>query len=188
MSRIGKLPVPVPSGVTADWKAPVLKVKGPKGAMAVEVKQPCGLEFDGKVIKVTRPDDARESKRSQGLYRSLVRNAVEGVSKGFERRLEVIGVGYKAEAAGKVLKLSLGFAKPVEFPVPPGIEIKVEKDTIVVSGIDRVLVGNVSARIRSFRPPEPYQGKGVRYQGEYVRRKAGKAGVGGGAPGGGGKK
>jgi len=179
MSRIGKLPVTLPQGVSVNWNAPNLTVKGPKGQLALEVKPPASLVVEGNVLKVTRPDDERESKSHQGLYRSLINNAVQGVSKGYERKLDIFGVGYKAEVVGKVLKLTLGFAFPKEFPIPEGITIKVEKDTIVVTGIDRQQVGDVAARIRRHRPPEPYKGKGVRYQGEHIRRKAGKAAAGG---------
>lgn len=179
MSRIGKLPITLPSGVSVKWEKPLLKVKGPKGELAVEVKDPAGILVEGNVVKVTRPDDERLAKSRQGLCRATINNAVNGVSQGFERKLEVVGVGYKAEVVGKILKLTLGFTFPKEFPIPAGITIKVEKDTIVVSGIDRQQVGDVAARIRRHRPPEPYKGKGVRYQGEHIRRKAGKAAVGG---------
>jgi len=179
MSRIGKLPIPIPAGVSVQWETPVLKVKGPKGELTVVVKPPTQVAVDAGVLKLTRPDDERSSKSNQGLYRSLLNNAVHGVSSGYEKKLEVLGVGYKAEVTGKILKLTLGFAFPKEFPIPAGIGIKVEKDTIVIQGIDRQQVGDVAARIRSYRPPEPYKGKGIRYQGEQVRRKAGKAAVGG---------
>ena len=179
MSRIGKLPIAVPAGVSVKWEAPLLKVKGPKGELAVEVKAPASVEIEGNVVRVTRPDDERLAKSRQGLCRSLIYNAVHGVSQGYERKLEIVGVGYKAEVVGRLLKLTLGFAFAKEFPVPDGITVKVEKDTIVVSGINRQQVGDVAARIRRHRPPEPYKGKGVRYQGEHIRRKAGKAAVGG---------
>jgi large subunit ribosomal protein L6 len=179
MSRIGKLPVAVPPGVSVKWEPPLLKVKGPKGELAVEVKAPASITVEGNIVRVTRPDDERLAKSRQGLCRSLINNAVHGVSQGYERKLEIVGVGYKAEVAGKILKLTLGFAFPKEFPIADGVTIKVEKDTIVVSGIDRQQVGDVAARIRRHRPPEPYKGKGVRYAGEHIRRKAGKAAAGG---------
>lgn len=184
MSRIGKLPVKTPAGVKARFQDPLFEVEGPKGRLSLEVKPPCAVELEEGEVRVTRPDDSRQSKAAQGLYRSLIHNLVVGVSEGFERKLEIVGVGYRAEVAGRTLKLSLGFASPKEFPIPEGIEIAVEKDVIVVRGIDRTLVGDVAARIRAHRPPEPYKGKGIRYQGELVKRKAGKSGVGGGAPGG----
>ena len=181
MSRIGKLPVALPAGVTVKWQEPVLEVKGPKGALKVALKKPAGIKVEGGTLHVTRPDDTRESKSLQGLYRSLINNMVNGVSKGFEKKLEVAGVGYRAEVAGKVLKLSLGFAFAKEFPIPDGIAIKVEKEVITVQGIDKQLVGNVAASIRAHRPPEPYKGKGIKYAGEQIKRKAGKAAVGSGA-------
>jgi large subunit ribosomal protein L6 len=180
MSRIGKLPVALPKGVTAVWKAPELSVKGPKGQLAVKVLPPSGVEIKDEIIHVTRPNDERASKAAQGLYRSLVNNVVTGVSQGYVKRLEIIGVGYKAESAGQVLKLTLGFAFAKNFPVPAGIKISVDKNFIVIEGMDRQVVGDVAARIRAYRPPEPYKGKGIRYEGEYVRRKAGKAAAGGG--------
>jgi large subunit ribosomal protein L6 len=179
MSRIGKLPVVLPPGVTAVWTAPELTVQGPKGQLSVRVLPPCGLEIGEGAIRLTRPDDARTSKVAQGLYRALVNNVVVGVSQGYQKRLEVMGVGYKAEAAGKVLKLSLGFANVKEFPVPDGVTVSVDKNFIVVQGMDKQVVGDTAARIRSHRPPEPYKGKGIRYEGEHVRRKAGKAATGG---------
>jgi large subunit ribosomal protein L6 len=179
MSRIGKLPVVLPKGVTAAWNAPELAVKGPKGQLSVQVLAPCGVDIKDGVINVTRPNDERQSKAAQGLYRSLVSNVVTGVSQGYVKRLEIVGVGYKAEAAGQLLKLSLGFAYVKNFPVPDGVKVTVDKSFIVVEGADRQAVGDVAARIRAYRPPEPYKGKGIRYEGEYVRRKAGKAAVGG---------
>jgi len=179
MSRIGKLPVSLPKGVEAKWQEPVLAVKGPKGDLAVEVKKPCDVVIEEGEIKITRPDDSRQSKSFQGLYRSLANNAVLGVSEGFERRLEIIGVGYKAEVAGDILKLSVGYAFPKEFPIPQGINIEVQGQQVVITGINKQQVGNVAARIRAYRPPEPYKGKGIKYIEEQVRRKAGKAAAGG---------
>jgi len=179
MSRIGKLPIPIPEGVTVKWDKPVLFIKGPKGELQVEIKPYVDVVVEDGSIQVTRPDDSRTSRSCQGLYRSLVDNAVSGVTRGFEKKLEIVGVGYRAEVSGDVLKLSLGFASVKEYPIPEGITINVEKEVISISGIDRQKVGNVAARIRAYRPPEPYKGKGVRYQGEQIRRKAGKAAVGG---------
>jgi len=179
MSRIGKLPIALPPGVTATWRAPALELKGPKGQLVVKVLPPCQVEIKEGVVRVTRPDDSRSSRMSQGLYRSLANNAVVGVSKGYEQKLEIVGVGYKAEVSGQVLKLSLGFASVKEFPIPAGLKIGIVKSMIVIQGIDKQLVGETAAQIRSHRPPEPYKGKGIRYEGEYVRKKAGKAAVGG---------
>lgn len=184
MSRIGKQPVALPKGVSANWAAPVLTVKGPKGELRVEIKPPIGVTVEKDLLKLTRPDDERLSKSAQGLYRSLVNNAVHGVSQGYEKRLEVVGVGYKAEVTGQALKLSLGFAGPKLYPIPAGLTIKTEKDAILISGASKQAVGNAAAEIRHYRPPEPYKGKGVRYSGEQIKRKAGKAAVGAG----GGKK
>lgn len=178
MSRIGKLPIMIPEGVTLKWKEQILSINGPKGELTVEVKPPAGVTIDDQ-LRVTRPDDSRTSRAFQGLYRSLIYNAVVGVSRGFERKLETVGVGYKAEVKNNVLLLSLGFASVKEYPIPEGVTIKVDKDIIIVSGTSKQKVGNVAARIRAFRPPEPYKGKGVRYHGEYIKRKAGKAAVGG---------
>ncbi len=183
MSRVGKVPITVPKGAEVSWRAPLFKVKGPKGELTVEVNPPCSIEIEGEVVRVSRPDDSRQSRMFQGLYRSLVGNAVVGVTEGYVKKLDIIGVGYKAEVQGKVLKLSVGYAFPKEVPIPEGLDVTMEKDTIVVSGVDKQQVGDLAAKIRNWRPPEPYKGKGVRYQGEYVRRKAGKSGVGGGAPG-----
>lgn len=181
MSRIGKLPIAMPGGVTAKWVEPLLEVKGPKGGLSLKVKKPAGIKVENAVIQVTRPDDTRESRSFQGLYRSLINNMVVGVSKGYEKRLEIVGVGYKAEVSGPVLKLSVGYAFAKDFPIPDGISIKVDKEGILIQGTDKQQVGNVAARIRSYRPPEPYKGKGIRYQGEQIRRKAGKAAAGSGA-------
>jgi large subunit ribosomal protein L6 len=178
MSRIGKAPIDLPSGVSVDWKEPVLTVKGPKGELQVEIRPPCGINVEDQVLKVTRPDNSRKSRAFQGLYRSLAANAVKGVSEGFAKRLQVVGVGYRADVEGDQVKLSLGYAGPKIYKLPEGVSAKVEKDIIVVEGIDKGKVGNAAARIRAYRPPEPYKGKGIRYQDELVRKKAGKAGAG----------
>ncbi len=178
MSRIGKAPVKIPQGVEVKWNEPVLSVKGPKGELRVEVKKPCSVSLEDELIKLTRPDNTRRSRSFQGLYRSLVSNAVKGVTDGFEKRLQVVGVGYRADVESDSVKLSLGYAAPKIYKVPPGVNVKVEKDVIVVEGIDKAMVGNTAARIRAYRPPEPYKGKGIRYQDEQIRKKAGKAGAG----------
>ncbi|HPQ81249.1 MAG TPA: 50S ribosomal protein L6 [bacterium] len=188
MSRIGKRPVVLPKGVAAKIDAGVLSVRGPKG----ELKLPVGDELyraintevsEGAVV-VTRREESRLGRTQQGLVRALVQNMVVGVTDGYTKMLDVVGVGYKAELKGKVLNLALGFSHPVDFPVPEGITVTVDKQTrIVVTGIDKKLVGETAARIRRFRPPEPYKGKGVRFSDERVRRKVGKAAAGAGSGG-----
>lgn len=178
MSRIGKQPVEIPGGVTVTLEGQHFSAKGPKGELELEVRAPIALNWDseeGKTLVVTRPDDQKENRELHGLTRSLVANIVEGVSQGFSKTLEIVGVGYRAQAQGTGLRLSLGFSHPIEYPAPNGITFEVpNQTTIVVRGADKQQVGHTAAVIRSFRPPEPYKGKGVRYQGEHVRRKAGK--------------
>lgn len=177
MSRIGKKPVPVPSGVTVSIDAQSVVVKGPKGELSRVLPGEVNIAQEGEQVVVTRQDDSRLARSRHGLSRTLIANMVEGVSKGFEKRLEIKGVGYRAAVKGKTLTMNLGYSHPVEFEPPAGIEFKVESNTnVIVSGIDKELVGTVAAKIRDARPPEPYKGKGVRYLGEMVRRKAGKAG------------
>ena len=177
MSRIGKKPVPVPSGVTVSIDAQSVVVKGPKGELSRLLHEVVNISKDGEQVIVTRHDDSRTARARHGLSRTLIANMVEGVSKGFEKRLEIKGVGYRAAVKGKTLTMSLGYSHPVEFEPPAGIDFKVESNTnVIVTGIDKELVGTVAAKIRDARPPEPYKGKGVRYLGEMVRRKAGKAG------------
>ncbi|MGD1855325.1 MAG: 50S ribosomal protein L6 [Leptolyngbyaceae cyanobacterium] len=177
MSRIGKKPVPVPSGVTVSIDSHSVAVKGPKGELSRVLPGEVEIVQDGEQIVVTRHSDSRTARACHGLSRTLIANMVEGVSKGFEKRLEIKGVGYRAAVKGKMLTMNLGYSHPVEFEPPKGIEFKVESNTnVIVSGIDKELVGTIAARIRDARPPEPYKGKGVRYLGEMVRRKAGKAG------------
>lgn len=180
MSRIGKRPITIPAKVTVTLDGQKVSVKGPKGELARELPPEVLVECQGENISVTRRDESRNARQRHGLCRTLVANMVDGVSKGFDRRLEIIGTGYRAQIQGQTLILNLGYSKPVEMPFPPGITIAVENNTnVIVSGIDKELVGNTAARIRSVRPPEPYKGKGVRYSGELVRRKAGKTGKGG---------
>ena len=177
MSRIGKQPIPVPSGVTVTIDGQDVKVKGPKGELSRTLPDEVSVEQEGDMVNVKRRSDARIARERHGLSRTLVANMVDGVSKGFEKRLEIQGVGYRAAVQGKKLNMSLGYSHPVEFDPPAGIDFKVENNTnVIVSGIDKELVGTGAAKIRDARPPEPYKGKGVRYAGEYVRRKAGKAG------------
>jgi large subunit ribosomal protein L6 len=176
MSRIGKLPIAVPKGVDVKLDDRHLTVKGPKGQLELDVHPEITVEIDGDEILVTRPSDQKQHRALHGLTRALVNNMVTGVTDGFERKLEIVGVGYRAEKQGSGLKLSLGFSHPVEYPAPEGISLEVPQPTeIVVQGIDKQKVGQVAAELRAFRPPEPYKGKGVRYAGEHVRRKAGKA-------------
>jgi large subunit ribosomal protein L6 len=151
-------------------------VKGAKQSLKISMNSRVKAKVDGKQVTLTRSDDDKESKAMHGMYRALIQNAVTGVNAGFSKVLELHGVGYRANVAGKKLELSLGFSHPVQFAIPDGIEIKVDKQTTIsVSGPNRELVGQVASKIRSFRPPEPYLGKGVRYQGEHIRRKAGKS-------------
>lgn len=177
MSRIGKQPVVLPKGVTLEISDGQVHAKGPKGTLSRAVVRGTTISVDGGKAIVERASDSLEDRAAHGLMRALLANMVEGVSKGFQRKLEIIGIGYKAELKGSTLVLSLGYSHPIEFPFPPGITIAVEKNTkMVVSGIDREQVGQVAAELRSFRSPDSYKGKGVRYEGEHVRIKAGKSG------------
>ena len=178
MSRIGRKPVPIPAGVTVTLEGQRFAAKGPRGALELKVRSPIAVGWDGdegKTLVVTRPSDEKEYRALHGLTRSLVANIIQGVTEGFSKTLEIIGVGYRAQAKGNGLRLSLGFSHPVDFPAPEGISFEIpNQTTIVVKGADKQQVGHTAAVIRSFRPPEPYKGKGVRYKGELVRRKAGK--------------
>ena len=177
MSRIGKRPIPIPSKVSVDIKGQYITVKGPKGTLQREIPSLIGISQEGDDIKVVPTTNSRIARQRHGLSRTLIANMVEGVFKGFEKRLQIQGVGYRAQAQGKKLTLNVGYSKPVEMDMPEGIQVAVEKNTeVIVSGIDKEIVGNVAARIRAVRPPEPYKGKGIRYLGEMVRRKAGKTG------------
>jgi large subunit ribosomal protein L6 len=175
MSRIGKKPVPLPKGVTASVQGQTVKVKGPKGELSVKLVREVSAKVDEHGITVT-PDKTQErAQQMWGLSRSLVNNLVTGVTTGFTQKLEIQGVGYRAAVQGKNLNLQLGFSHDVVYPIPAGITITSEKPTMIsVSGMDKQLVGQVAAEIRGYRRPEPYKGKGVRYEGEYVRRKEGK--------------
>ncbi len=178
MSRIGKLPVPVPSGVEVTIDGSVVLVKGPKGQLEHRVAAPITVEHNDSQIVLNRPDDERESKSLHGLSRTLVANMVTGVSEGYVKRLEIVGVGYRVIAKGPgELELNLGYSHPITVKAPEGITFAVETPTrFSVAGIDKQQVGEVAANIRKLRKPEPYKGKGVRYEGEHVRRKVGKAG------------
>jgi large subunit ribosomal protein L6 len=178
MSRIGRLPIPVPSGVEIAIDDREVTVKGPKGTLSHVVASPIAIErADDGTVHVTRPDDERASRALHGLTRSLVANMVTGVTDGYVKRLEIVGVGYRVQARGADLEFALGFSHPVLIPAPAGITFAVESPTrFSVSGIDKQQVGEVAAKIRKLRRPDPYKGKGVRYAGEQVRRKVGKAG------------
>ena len=175
MSRIGKKPVALPKGVTASVEGQTVKVKGPKGELSVKLVPEVTAAVGDHGITVTPDKNQERAAQMWGLSRSLVNNLVVGVTTGFTQKLEIQGVGYRAAVQGKNLNLQLGFSHDVAYPIPEGISIVTEKPTMIsVSGIDKQLVGQVAAEIRSWRPPEPYKGKGVRYEGEYVRRKEGK--------------
>jgi large subunit ribosomal protein L6 len=178
MSRIGKLPIPVPSGVDVSIDGATVVVKGPKGTLTHEVVEPITIaRGDDGNLQVSRPNDERRAKERHGLTRTLVANMISGVTQGYTKVLEIQGTGYRVTAKGSDLEFALGFSHSVLIQPPAGITFKVERPTLFsVEGIDKQLVGEVAANIRKIRPPEPYKGKGVRYQGEKVRRKAGKAG------------
>ena len=178
MSRIGRLPISVPSGVTVDIDGSTVTVKGPKGTLTHEVASPIEVaKAEDGSIEVTRPNDERLSRSLHGLTRTLLSNLVVGVTDGYTKKLEIVGTGYRVMAKGSDLEFALGFSHPVHVPAPDGISFQVESPTkFSVSGIDKQQVGEVAANIRKIRKPEPYKGKGVRYAGEVVRRKAGKAG------------
>jgi large subunit ribosomal protein L6 len=176
MSRIGKYPVNFDDKVQVSIAGGLVTIKGAKSSLKYDLDSRITAKLDGKKIALSRVDDSKESKSLHGLYKVLLQNAVNGLTAGFTKGLELHGVGYRANVQGKKLELSLGFSHPIHFDIPEGIEIKVDKQTAVsVTGADKALVGQVAAKIRSFRPPEPYLGKGVRYAGEHIRRKAGKS-------------
>jgi large subunit ribosomal protein L6 len=175
MSRIGKKAVPVPSGVTASVEGQTVKMKGPKGALQYVVPDDIVVKMENGAIKVDPREETKRARAMWGTSRTLVSNLVTGVTKGFESKLEITGVGYRAAVQGKNLQIQLGFSHDVSYPIPDGISVATPKPTeIVVSGIDKQRVGQVAAEIRAFRPPEPYKGKGVKYAGEFVFRKEGK--------------
>lgn len=175
MSRIGKQPVAIPSGVEVKIAGEAINVKGPKGSISTPVEATLNYEIaDGKVV-ITRKDESRVARAQHGLRRTLVANCIEGVSKGFSKTLEVNGVGYKVAVKGKNVELAVGFSHPVVMPLPEGIEAKAEGNKLAISGIDKQLVGEFAATVRRVRPPEPYKGKGIKYDNEQIRRKAGKS-------------
>ncbi|MCB9420786.1 MAG: 50S ribosomal protein L6 [Ardenticatenaceae bacterium] len=178
MSRIGKAPIQLPKGVKVDIQGTAVTVTGPKGKLEQEFHPEMNISLDDEVLTVTRPSDSRQHRALHGLTRALLNNMVVGVSNGFSKVLEIEGVGYRAAMEGKDLVLNVGYSHPITFNPPTDIEFAVEdrNKTVIVSGIDKQVVGEIAAQIRKTRPPEPYKGKGVRYRGEHVRRKAGKAG------------
>ena len=176
MTRKGKLPIAIPKGVEVNLTGLNVTVKGPKGTLLQEIKPGINVNVEGDQVLVSQKEGIKDIAKFHGLYRTLILNMVKGTSEGFEKGLEMIGVGYRANVEGQKLNLQVGFSHPTLIPIPAGLEVKVEKNTkILITGIDKQLVGQFAASIRSIRPPEPYQGKGIRYVGEYVRRKAGKA-------------
>jgi len=175
MSRIGKKPVPIPSGVTANVEGQTVKVKGPKGQLQVVLPEDVTVKMDNGAVKVDPRNETKRARSMWGTSRTLVSNLITGVTKGYEKKLEITGVGYRAALQGKNLQIALGFSHDVIYPIPEGIAITTPKPTeIVVAGIDKQKVGQVAAELRAFRPPEPYKGKGVKYEGEYIFRKEGK--------------
>lgn len=175
MSRIGKLPIPIPEGVTLQVKGQTVEVKGPKGTLTQDVLPEAQVRIDGQQALVTVKDaNIKRERALWGLYRTLIANMVEGVTKGYEKKLEINGIGFKAAVQGTSVVLNLGFSHPVNFPLPAGITGKVEKNILTLGGIDKQLVGETAAKIRELKPPEPYKGKGIKYVEEVIRRKAGK--------------
>jgi len=179
MSRIGKLPITVPANVTVDYKDNVITVKGPKGELKQAVNPNIKVEVDGNEIKIVRPDDERQSRAQHGLYRALINNMVVGVSEGFKKELEIVGVGYRATSNGQVLELALGYSHAIYLKMPPEVKVEAKSERnknplITLESCDKQLLGQICAKIRSFRKPEPYKGKGVKFVGEVIRRKSGK--------------
>ena len=177
MSRIGKKPVVVPNGVTITLKDGKISVKGPKGTLEKDLPEGVAVKATKTELTVSRDSDEGAIRARHGLVRALINNMVEGVTKGFERKLEINGVGYKAEVAGDKLNMSLGYSHPIAFALPKGVSAKVEKNIIVLAATDRELLGQTAAKVRSFRPPEPYKGKGIKYLEEFIKRKVGKTGA-----------
>ncbi len=180
MSRLGKYPVELPQGVKAVIEAGLVKIEGPKGKLNIKVPSGIEVSLDKNSLVTRRLSDIADHRAKHGLIRQIVNNMVKGVAQGYERRLEIVGVGFKAAMKGKVLNMTLGFSHPVDYEIPEGVTVKVENNTLlVVQSPDKQLLGETCAKIRGFRPPEPYQGKGIKYSGEKIRRKAGKAAGGG---------
>ncbi|MFM1525638.1 MULTISPECIES: 50S ribosomal protein L6 [Helcococcus] len=177
MSRIGLKPIEIPAGVEIKFNDGLVEVKGPKGNLTQEVSRGFELEFEENQVTVKRPSESKQHRSLHGLYRTLIANMIVGVTEGYKKQLEIIGTGYRAQKQGNKLNLSLGFSHPVILEDPEGITTEVPNErVIIVSGIDKQLVGNYTAKIRAFRSPEPYKGKGIKYSDEYIRRKVGKTG------------
>lgn len=177
MSRIGKQPIEIPSGVEVKVSAEAVQVKGPKGALTTPVHPKVEYEIEDNQVVVKRADDSRLARAQHGLRRTLLANCIEGVTKGFERGLEVVGVGYKVSVQGKKIVLNVGYSHPVEYDLPKDVDARAEGSKFFISGINKQMVGEVAAQIRRVRPPEPYKGKGIKYIDEIIKRKAGKAGA-----------
>jgi len=178
MSRVGKKPIQIPAKTEISYQDRLLTVKGGKGALSREIHPAVDLKIEKDVLSVTLTADSRQNRAFQGLTRSLVANMVQGVNQGFERTLEINGIGYRAEVKGKEIVLNLGFSHPIHFDLPDGVSASVERNTIIkLSAIDKELLGHTAAAIRQLKPPEPYKGKGIKYQEEYIRKKAGKTGT-----------
>jgi len=177
MSRIGKMPIEIPKDVKVDIKDDLISIKGPKGELKRTVNPKVRLNIENDQILITVDDDSKESKSCHGLFRALVANMVKGVSQGFERILEIVGVGYRGEVSGRTATFHLGYSHPVVFELPEGIDANIDKSKITLTGIDKELLGRTAAKIRSFRKPEPYKGKGIKYVDEFIKRKAGKSGA-----------
>ncbi|MEW6236943.1 MAG: 50S ribosomal protein L6 [Candidatus Omnitrophota bacterium] len=178
MSRVGRLPIPLPSGVQVAIDGQNIAIKGPKGQLDFEIPRPITVTQSDDHLLVERPNNERQTRALHGTSRALIANMVNGVSQGFQRKLQINGVGYRASVQGSMLTLELGYSHPIKYELPPGIAAEVEKNVeITVKGIDKHLLGEVAAKIRSFRPPEPYKGKGVKYAEEHIRRKVGKKNV-----------
>lgn len=176
MSRKGRIPIELPKGVEVKVEKGMVTVKGPKGSLIQKIYPGITLKVDSQQVIVAVENESKEMSRFHGLSHALISNMIQGTSNGFERRLEMVGVGYRAAVQGNLLDLQVGFSHPTKLPIPQGIQVKVDKNTeIIIGGIDRQQVGQFAAQIRSIRPPEPYQGKGIRHKDEFVRRKAGKA-------------
>ncbi|NCN04687.1 MAG: 50S ribosomal protein L6 [Spirochaetales bacterium] len=178
MSRVGRLPVTIPAGVKVAVADTLLTVEGPKGRLTQDFSPLIIILIEGSLATVSRKDETKAAKSFHGLYRNLLNNMVVGVSQGFTKTLMINGVGYRAELKGKILSLNLGYSNQIEYHIPDGVVIEVEgQNKVLVKGIDKVVVGRIASEIRSIRPPEPYKGKGVRYENEHVRRKVGKSGI-----------
>lgn len=178
MSRIGKQPIEIPDTVEVSLEGQTVEVSGPEGTLTRELEEEVDVEYDGDILKVNREDDSRDARSQQGLNRSLLSNMVEGVEKGYEKVLEINGVGYRAEEHGDFIRFDLGFSHPILFELPEIVDVEIEKQTrLTLKSPDNELLGQVAAKIRGLRPPEPYNGKGIKYEDERIRRKVGKAGV-----------